>query len=135
MGHVGNWDGDDVIDFVLDDPQTALFLCRKLWLSFISPVPDEIQILQFARSFRESIPRYDLPQLLRVMFNSDAFWALENREVLIKSPIDYVVHLSAHTSRKSAQYWFKQSKQLGLELYNPPNVKGWPGGFEWINAR
>jgi uncharacterized protein (DUF1800 family) len=120
---------------ILDDPQTALYLSRKLWIAFISPNPDELQILEFARQFRESTPRYDLKTLYRTLLNSDAFWAVENRESLIKSPLDYVIHLSTQgTLTKTPLYWLKQSAQLGLDLYNPPNVRGWLGGTRWINA-
>ncbi len=26
------------------------------------------------------------------------------------------------------------SRRLGQDLFDPPNVKGWPGGAEWITA-
>ncbi len=26
------------------------------------------------------------------------------------------------------------SRQLGMDLFNPPNVKGWPGGNQWITS-
>ena len=54
---------------------------------------------------------------------------------MVKSPLDYVIHLSAQGTRnKPPRYWLRQAAQLGLDLYNPPNVRGWVGGTQWINA-
>ena len=71
-----------------------------------------------------------------MLFNSDAFYAPANRGVLVKSPVDLV----AGTLR---QFEFKVPDvlpfvfamgQFGQVLFEPPNVKGWPGGELWINA-
>ena len=65
-----------------------------------------------------------------------AFWAQENRGALVKSPVDWVVG-------SLRQFGFQVAdplpfvfvlRQLGQDLFAPPNVKGWPGGEAWINS-
>jgi hypothetical protein len=29
----------------------------------------------------------------------------------------------------------RRSRQLGQDLFNPPNVRGWPGGISWITSQ
>ena len=73
---------------------------------------------------------------MRELLLSDAFWAPEQRATLVKSPVDLVVG----TLR---QFGFETGdplpfvftlRQLGQDLFGPPNVKGWPGGEAWINS-
>jgi hypothetical protein len=74
--------------------------------------------------------------LLRAMFLSDAFWSSANRGVLVKSPVDLVVG-----SLRQFRFAVEDPapfavilRQLGQDLFNPPNVKGWPVGDAWLNT-
>ena len=70
------------------------------------------------------------------MLLSDAFWAPENRGVLVKSPVDLVIG-SLRQFRFSVEDpapFAVILRQLGQDLFNPPNVKGWPGGEAWLNT-
>ena len=74
--------------------------------------------------------------LLRELFLSQHFRSRENYGQQIKSPVELVVgtirmfkvHITNH--RQLVQY----GRQLGQDLFDPPNVKGWPGGNEWITS-
>ena len=37
-------------------------------------------------------------------------------------------------SDKNFKFIIKTAKNLGQELFNPPNVKGWEGGETWIDS-
>ena len=73
---------------------------------------------------------------MRALWLSDAFWAAENRGTLIKSPVELVVGavrgfgitLDDGTPLATA------ARRMGQDLFDPPNVKGWPGGSAWINS-
>jgi uncharacterized protein (DUF1800 family) len=137
LGRSGNLDGDAVIDILLSRPQTAEFIVRKLWREFVSPTVDAADsdaMKRVADAFRDS--QYDIRVALRLLLQSDAFFAAGNRATLVKSPVDLV----AGTLR---QFQFVTSDvqpfalivaQLGQNLFAPPNVKGWPGGDAWINS-
>src|SRR5205823_12300047 len=130
----GDFDGDDVLDILLAKPETAEFITRKLWREFISPDPDAAEVKRIASRFRES--RYDIKVALRALLTSDAFYARENRGVLVKSPVDLVVGTLRQFGLKPGEPvpFAVAAAAMGQNLFSPPNVKGWPGGEAWINT-
>ena len=134
LGRTGRFDGDQVLDILLERPEAAQFVTRKLWREFVSPQPDETQVRRLAAIFRDG--RYEIKPLLRALLMSDAFWAPENRASLIKSPVELVagtlrtLEIHPMTLRPAVA----ASALLGQNLMSPPNVKGWPGGEAWINS-
>ena len=134
LGKTGNFDGDQIFDLLLKKPETAQFISRKLWREFISPVPDERVVVQLANGFRES--GYNIARLMRAMLSSDAFYAPENRAVLIKSPVEFVVGTlkTFEIDTPNLRPFVLASALLGQNVFTPPNVKGWPGGEAWINS-
>ena len=134
LGRTGNFDGDQVLDILLGEPATAEFIARKLWREFVSPDPDETAIRRIAQRFRDS--RYDIKVALYAIFTSDAFYASENRGVLVKSPIDLVVGTLRQFEMKPSEAtpFAVAATGMGQNLFAPPNVKGWPGQETWINA-
>ncbi|SFB95426.1 Uncharacterized conserved protein, DUF1800 family [Polaromonas sp. OV174] len=134
LGHSGNLDGDAVLDILLEQPEAARFIVGKLWKEFVSPQPDNAQIERIAQRFRAS--GYDIGVALNELLLSDAFWADSNRGSLIKSPVDLVVGTVRQFdfSYSDAMPFVLKAAQLGQNLLVPPNVKGWPGQNDWINA-
>jgi uncharacterized protein (DUF1800 family) len=134
LGRTGNLDGDQVLDILLGEPATAEFITRKLWREFVSPDPDETAIRRIAQRFRDS--RYDIKVALHDLFTSDAFYARENRAVLVKSPIELVVGTLRQFDMKPGEVtpFAVAAAGMGQNLFAPPNVKGWPGQETWINA-
>ena len=134
FGKTGNFDGDQVIDVLLGRPQTAQFITRKLWKEFVSTTPDDIEVTRLVAIFRES--GYNIARLMRVMLSSDSFYAPENRAVLIKSPVEFVVGTlkTFEIETTNLRPFVIASALLGQNVFAPPNVKGWPGGEAWINS-
>ncbi len=135
LGSNGRFDGDDVLDLLLARPQASTFIVTKLWREFVSPQPDRREVERIARRFRES--RYDIKVALGDLLTSDAFYAPDNRGVLVKSPVDVVVGalrqfaIGVDTGLPFAL----AAAGMGQNLLAPPNVKGWPGGDAWINTQ
>ncbi|RLJ20873.1 DUF1800 domain-containing protein [bacterium endosymbiont of Escarpia laminata] len=134
LGRRGRFDGDDILRILLDHPRTAITITEKLWREFISPTPDPYEIKRLAKLYRES--DYQLRPLLTALFNTDQFRAGENRGSLIKSPVELLIGTlhQLEISVESGRLLALASRRLGQDLFNPPNVKGWPGGEDWINA-
>jgi uncharacterized protein (DUF1800 family) len=134
LGRSGNFDGDDVLDILLAKAQTAEFITRKLWREFVSPDADEAEVKRIASRFRDS--RYDIKVALHALLTSDAFYAKENRGVLVKSPVDLVVGTLKQFDLKPGEPvpFAVAAAAMGQNLFSPPNVKGWPGGEAWINT-
>ena len=134
FGRSGNFDGDAVLDLILAKPETAEFIVAKLWREFVSPTPDPQEVARIARQFRDN--RYHIKGALRSLLISDAFYAQENRAALVKSPVDLVVGTLRQFRFETgdAAPFALATRQLGQDLFGPPNVKGWPGGVAWINS-
>jgi len=134
LGVTGALDGDAVLDILLARPETAEFVVAKLWREFVSPVPDAAEVRRIAGLFRAS--RYDVRAALRALLTSEAFYATENRGSLIKSPVELIVGTLRQFGFETTEAFpfALTSRQLGQDLFAPPNVKGWPGGEAWINA-
>ncbi len=134
LGKSGNFDGDDVLDILLAQPATAEFIVGKLWREFVSPEPEAKEVARIAKRFRDS--RYDIKVALGELLLTPAFWAEGNRATLVKSPVDLVVgtlHEFGFHTGDPLPFAFTV-RQLGQDLFAPPNVKGWPGGEDWINS-
>lgn len=134
LGRTGNFDGDAVLDILLEQPEAARFVVGKLWREFVSPTPDEAQVERIARRFKAS--DYSIPAALNELLLTDAFWLEANRGSLVKSPVDLVVGTvrQFNFSYTDTLPFALKSAQLGQNLLVPPNVKGWPGQNDWINA-
>jgi uncharacterized protein (DUF1800 family) len=134
LGSSGRFDGDAVLDLLLARPETAGYVTAKLWREFVSPNLDPVAVDRIARRFRDS--HYEIKVALRELFTSDAFYASENRGVLVKAPVELVVGtLRQFELRPDASLPFAiAAAGMGQNLLSPPNVKGWPGGETWINT-
>jgi len=134
FGKSGRFDGDAVLDLLLARPETAQYVTAKLWREFVSPDPDPAEVARIAARFRES--NYDIKAALREVLLCDAFYAAQNRGVLVKSPTELVVgtlrSLGLQPDRKLP--FALAAAGMGQNLMSPPNVKGWPGGESWINT-
>ncbi len=134
FAQTGNVDGEGLVNLILAQSQTARYIVTKLWLEFVSPTPNLAVIAKAADAFRQS--SYDVSTALRVLLLCDDFWAAGNRGSLIKSPIDLLVGVARQFQFSISQpdVLMNRAAGLGQNLLNPPNVKGWPGGVQWINA-
>ncbi len=133
MGQKGTFNGDEIIDILLEQEATASFICRKIYSYFVNEKIDENRVRELSRDFYES--DYDIGKLLRQIFYSDWFYAPQNVGTKIKSPIDLVAGIMGSlevkfTTQKSLLF---AQRALGQILFKPPNVAGWPGGKSWID--
>ena len=133
MGETGNFDGEDIIDIILKNKQTARFIATKVYRYFVNHKVNEKHIEELTKTFFDS--GYNIETLMRKVFTSDWFYDDKNIGTKIKSPIDLLVGIMRTLNVK-----FEDSKSiifiekiLGQVLYNPPNVAGWPGGKGWID--
>ena len=134
MGQTGRFNGTDIIDIVLKNPRVADYVTEKAWREFVSEKPDPATAKRIADRFRAS--GYDIKVLLGELLLSPQFWAPENRGRLIRSPVELIVGTVRQFDlpQPDDRILALLGRALGQEPFNPPNVKGWPGGTAWINA-
>lgn len=133
FGKTGPFDGKDIINIILEKPETAQFIVRKIYRHFVNDQVDETLVSALSKQFYQS--GYDIGKLMQSIFSSDWFYADKNRGSRIKSPIEFTAGLMRSVELKFDQpmgMLFIQ-RALGQILFNPPNVAGWPGGKTWID--
>lgn len=134
LGRTGRWDGDDIIDIILEQPACARFLSRKLLEFFCRPDPPRALVERLAREIRAH--KYELKPAMRTLLRSRAFYHPDSRGCLVKSPIEVVVGTLRSLGQPAADLpaAARAMAAMGQELMQPPNVKGWDGGTAWINT-
>lgn len=133
MGKTGDFDGDDIIDIILDKPETATFIARKVYCFFVNDQVDEQRVNELSKRFYQS--DYDIKDLMFYLFSSDWFYHPKNVGVKIKSPVELLAGIMRSLKVEfdgMLPILFVQ-RALGQILFNPPNVAGWNGGKSWID--
>lgn len=134
LGQTGNFEGDDVLDIILNQKQTAKFIVEKIYAFFVSEELDKYKVEALAEKFYAS--GYDITSLLKEIFISEWFYYKDNIGIKIKSPVELIAS-SMHMFKidfENIEALVGIQKLLGQVLFRPPNVAGWPSGSEWIDA-
>ncbi|MEM8567985.1 MAG: DUF1800 domain-containing protein, partial [Bacteroidota bacterium] len=76
FGKTGDWTGDDMIDFILENPRTAEFITRKIYAYFVNKTANENHIQKLSKTFFES--DYNIQSLLEAIFLADWFYEPHN---------------------------------------------------------
>jgi uncharacterized protein (DUF1800 family) len=134
LGQTSNFDGAEIVRIVTHHPSSAEFMTAKIWRYFVSEnLPKSVHD-DLIKTWTES--KLDVRELLRTIFTSEAFYAPENRNVLIKSPLEYVIgSLRSVNAKLRPEQELSLMNMLGAQAqipFYPPNVKGWDGGLDWI---
>jgi len=146
LGQTGNFDGEDIIRIISENPACSRFIARHLYNFFVA---DEAQV----PAWSVTPPRdpeavdllantlmnngYDMRSTLRVLFNSEFF--KNARFERLKNPAEVVVGAlrmvgGAEFPAPGLGELACQPKYMGQDLLNPPSVEGWHTGAEWINS-
>ena len=133
FGRSGNFNGEDIIEIILERREVSKFLTRKIYKYFVNEIPDEVKINQLAKRFFDS--DYDIADLMRAIFSSDWFYHKKNIGNKIKSPVDLCAGLirNLDISFQNPRVLIRILRGLGQLPFFPPNVAGWPSGKNWID--
>lgn len=136
MGVTQNWDGPDIVHYILTvDPHrttAARYIAKKLWSFFAYPNPETAVLDALTAAFVGS--DLDVGTLLRAIFLRPEFYA-SSRGALVRSPTEFVVAgLKAYglTADATNPPWFTDT--MGQHLLYPPNVAGWKQNAYWIST-
>ena len=133
LGHMGNYDGVEVVDLIMDQPATAEFMAAKLYRYLVRDDLSPKLNGRLAAVLRDT--GYELKPLLETVFLSKDFYSAASMGTHIKSPTELVVS----TYRKlgvddmpGIPDFNLVVTSLGQELFWPPTVAGWAHGRSWI---
>ncbi|HLX26262.1 MAG TPA: DUF1800 domain-containing protein [Candidatus Cybelea sp.] len=133
LGHTGNFNGDDIVDIIFDQPQCARFFAASLlnWFVYNDPEPELVDAV--AGIIREH--RYDLSPVLGVVLSSNVFHGERSYRALVKSPVEFVVGTYKTLGLPAiGETAIPALQQMGQRLFFPPSVAGWPGGKNWLTS-
>lgn len=128
---------EEFFKILKNHPSFGEFIALKFYKEYVDLEKPDPQALSFLVSyFREH--NFEIPEMLRGVLMLKSFW--NNKLSLIKSPLElfYGTARTLNVSGKEVQdhYNLIQSMQLtGQDLFNPPNIAGWPIGKEWLSGQ
>jgi uncharacterized protein (DUF1800 family) len=134
LGKTGNFDGDEVLDILLEQKQTAKYISQKVYRFFVNDSIDQHKTEWLADRFYKN--DYNIGKLMEDIFSSDWFYDEKNIGSRIKSPIELLVGMQRMLPMKlkNEEALLLLQRILGQMLFYPPNVAGWPGGKTWIDS-
>jgi hypothetical protein len=138
LGKTGPWRGEDLVRLVLEHPATAERLAWRLCDTFLGERSvDAAAVHALAVGLRQH--RLDVGWAVATILRSRAFFADAELACRVVGPVEYVVGvtraLELFDPSPSTLILAEMAGNLGLDLFYPPNVGGWPGGRAWITTR
>lgn len=134
LGKTGNFNGDDILNIILEQKTTSEFITTKIYTFFVNEKPDLKIIKSLSENFYES--GYDIKKLMTDIFSSSWFYDKKNIGNRIKSPTELLTGMMRILPMKiqNPENITVYQKLLGQMLLYPPNVSGWPNGKSWIDS-
>lgn len=133
LNKTGNFNGDAIINIILEKRECALFICKKIYTYFVNESINQQHLEAMTEVFYKD---YNIEKLMRFVFTSKWFYEEANIGCKIKSPMELLAGLY-----KIVPFEFVKTNQihaiqriLGQELMRPPNVAGWKTGKYWIDS-
>jgi len=133
FGQSGNYDGDDIAQILLDQPDAHRRLVRQLyrWLISEEEPPEDSLVQPLTDAFARD---YDLSRLVGTILRSNLFFSPVAYRHRVKSPVEFALEIVhgleglVPTDRLG-----RDLATLGQDLLRPPISDGWSGGRQWIN--
>jgi uncharacterized protein (DUF1800 family) len=150
FGAAGNFNGDDIVDLILDrEPQRAFaarMIGKKLFEHFAYENPEEHIVEHLGAVAKRT--NFDIKAILRDIFlNVKEFYSEKAMHSLIKWPVYHVIsalRLLQASIQTGGLYGggfggFNVPQPttigaMGMVLLNPPDVFGWPGREDWLTT-
>jgi len=130
----GIFDGADVIRLALAQAAAPRWIAQKLWRFYAGwPAPEPL--LQELVKEWQSLKGQIRPFLMAIWTNPNFYDPVRSAD-RVKSPTEWLVGLCRQIGRPLPAPTLSAHilGQLGQNLFEPPNVKGWDGGIAWINT-
>lgn len=134
LGRTGNFDGDDIITMILLHPACRRFVAGELFKYLAYEDVDHDLVDALGDEFLAG--RYEIRPLVRTILTSRAFYSPKCVGTQIKCPVQLVLGTirMLGLAMPPERAMVSALDQMGQLPLMPPNVRGWPGGRQWINT-
>ena len=155
LGRTQAFDGDGLLEMLAEHPQTARYVCGKLWEHFAYDDPEPEVLAALTGVWKRT--HGDVTAIVDAITRRPEFFgerAFRNR---VKSPIEVTVGVGRACGlgkavfadrAKDADVWTRipqrcldiagdaayNAERMGMTLLNPPDVSGWKWGAAWTSA-
>ncbi|MEK6288568.1 MAG: DUF1800 domain-containing protein [Acidobacteriota bacterium] len=143
-GQQANFSGEDVITIISARPATARYLTWKLFNFFVYPLTgsaaDKSTIDRFSKVYLNN--NHSVKELVRAILTSDEFFSERAFFSLVKQPVELVVGAvrmlggtyNPGTNARGSNTLAQLSRNMGEDLFGPPDVAGWDFNLGWVNT-
>lgn len=132
----GMQDGLDFINALAANPNTGRYLAGKLWRFFVNEFvpPDPAFVDHIASTYFGS--GYDMKMVMREVLLSSQFWDQATYFARYSSPAEYIIRALKDVGWRgfSVNDALTPMANMGMTLYEPPNVAGWDAGQTWFST-
>lgn len=136
LGQTGNWNGDDIIDIILEEDVVANFICSKLYQWFVYENVDETFVDSMATVFRNS--SYNIETAVEYLLTSEHFYDVNFHGAMVRNPMTVLYgtirQLEMENVSTVGNYFIRTAEYLGMIPLYPPDVNGWTGYRSWLNS-
>jgi uncharacterized protein (DUF1800 family) len=138
LGAKGEFDGTELVDLLLKQPAVADRIVKKLVRQFFGDgVVSADAAKRLAAGLRER--ELDIAWAVGTVLKSRLFFDDRNVRSRVLCPVEYVVGsarvLELFDPAPSTLAMADWSARMGQDVFDPPNVGGWPTGKSWIHSR
>lgn len=132
LGKTGNFGGEDIVAIIMEQAATGRFIVRRLFREFAYRDPDEAVIERLIGVWNSS--GHSVREVVRAILVSDEFYSTRAYRGLVRSPVDFVVGAIRGLELETSFPNLTAATAMDQQLFNPPNVAGWPGGAAWLSS-
>jgi uncharacterized protein (DUF1800 family) len=140
---------------------TAYWFCEKIYMEFVYYVPNPEVVTAMANFMVDT--NFEVKMVLKALLESAHFYDVNVQNAQLKSPVNFMASLirefgltyntfdptdppEGTPDKNGVKQWTDPNPtltyislqtagvSLGQLLLQPPNVKGWPGGHNWIST-
>lgn len=138
LGTTGKFRAPDLVDLLLDHPATSRRLAERLCGVFMGEgAADDAAKDALAARLRKS--GLDVGAAVETVLRSELFFNEANIGTRVTDPTLHVVGicraLELFDPPPRTLFLARWMARIGQELFNPPNVGGWPKGRAWLSGR
>ena len=138
FGKTGAWNASHLPQMLLEHPASSKRLAVRICELLMSEGTVPIEAIQeLADGLRAH--DFEFRWAIETVLQSRPFFSSQNLGRRILGPVEFVVGtcrvLEIDSPPPNTLFLSEWTRKMGQDLFNPPNVFGWPGGRSWITTR
>ncbi|GHO54735.1 DUF1800 domain-containing protein [Ktedonobacter robiniae] len=136
LGHTGKLDYKNIVDILANHPALPWFICRKLFTFFVYENPSKDDLQPLVDAYNQS--KHNMGAVMKALLHSPQFSSAQAYRSRLKSPVEFTIGAyRALEMQGTGKALPAITLNMGQEIFNPPNVAGWPGdkvSTAWLNS-